>query len=297
MAKILITGCRGQLGTDCRTVLAHHEIQAVDLPELDITDAVAVRARLSAFRPDAIVNCAAYTAVDRAESDEALCAHVNTDGPATLAAACAEAGCRLVHVSTDYVLPGTRPVPESAPETDPTGPSSVYGRTKLAGERAIAEAGCDHVILRTAWLYGAHGKNFPKTMLRLALKNPAHTARVVADQWGCPTWSYRLAEQIRAVLEAPRGAVQGVCHAVGLGHTNWFEFAETFLTLMDVPHALEPCTTADYPTPAKRPANSILEDRRLREAGLLAMDDWKDALAAFVRLHREDLLAEAKTLL
>lgn len=288
--RILVAGANGQLGTDCLAVLAGHETLGLDLPALDIADPESVRAAFRAFRPDAVVNCAAYTAVDRAETDEAAADRANRQGPAVLAGACAGAGARLVHVSTDYVFSGDRPVPEPWTEDDAPAPRTAYGRTKLAGERAIAGSGCDHAILRTAWLYGARGKNFPKTMLRLALANPADTARVVADQWGCPTWSRRLAEQIRAVLENP-GRVSGVCHAVGQGRTNWFEFAETFLSLVGVPHRLTPCATADYPTPARRPANSILDCGRLRAAGLLVMDGWRDALAAFVAENRDALLA------
>lgn len=293
--RILIAGCRGQLGTDCLAALSGHETRGLDLPDLDIADAASVRAAMDAFRPDAVVNCAAYTAVDRAETDESAADRANRIGPGTLAAACARTGARLVHVSTDYVLSGDLPVPEAADESVPPDPSSVYGRTKLAGERAIAASGCDHAILRTAWLYGARGRNFPKTILRLALANPERTARVVSDQWGCPTWSARLAGQIRSVLEAPaERRVSGVCHAVALGHATWFEFAEAFLSLMGVPHRLTPCTTEDYPTPARRPRNSILDDRRLREAGLLVLDDWRTALAEFVERHRDGLLREAE---
>lgn len=292
--KILVTGAGGQLGTDCMRALAAHETSGLDLPALDIADAPAVAAAMDAVRPDAVVNCAAWTAVDAAEDPAAADAvdRANRVGPSVLAAACARRGIRLVHVSTDYVFSGDRPVPRPWLETDEPDPRTVYGRSKLAGERAIEASGCNHAILRTAWLYGARGKNFPKTMLRLALKNPGGTtARVVSDQWGCPTWSRRLAEQIRAVVERP-GLVRGVCHAVGQGRTNWFEFAEAFLSLAGVPHRLEPCATADYPTPARRPANSILDCGKLRAAGLLAFGDWRDDLAAFVAENREALLAE-----
>lgn len=292
--RILVTGARGQLGTDCLEVLSAHETRGLDLPDVDIADPSSVRAAFGAFRPDAVVNCAAYTAVDRAESEEAAADRVNRAGPAVLAAACAASGARLVHVSTDYVFSGDRPVPEAWDEEDAPAPRTAYGRTKLAGERAVAASGCDFVVLRTAWLYGAHGRNFPKTMLRLALKNPEDTARVVSDQWGCPTWSFRLAEQVRAVLEAPAGRLSGICHSVGQGWTNWFAFAEAFLERMGVPHRLTPCGTDEYPTPAHRPANSILDDRRLREAELLVMDDWRAALNAFVDRHRDELLAEAR---
>lgn len=295
--RILVTGSRGQLGTDCRAVLASHELLPLDLPEIDIADPASVRAAIDSFRPDAVVNCAAWTAVDRAEAEEDAAARANRDGPAVLAAECARTGAFLVHVSTDYVLAGTLPVPQAADESTEPAPRTAYGRTKLAGERAILASGCDAAILRTAWLYGANGRNFPKTMLRLAMARPENPIRVVADQWGCPTWSLRLARQIAAVLEAPlEKRPRGVCHAVALGHANWAEFAEEFLTLVGVPHSVVRCTSAEYPTPAVRPANSILDDRRLREAGLLVMDDWRTALAEFASANREALLAEARAL-
>ena len=292
--RILITGCRGQLGTDCAAVLSAHELRLCDLPQTDIADDACLAALFDDFRPEAVVNCAAWTAVDAAEKEEERAARANRDGPATLAAHCRRTGALLVHVSTDYVLPGDLPVPQAADETAAPAPRSAYGRTKLAGERAILESGCSATILRTAWLYGAHGRNFPKTMLRLALANPENTARVVADQWGCPTWSLRLARQIAAVVEAPAAKRPlGVCHAVAQGFTNWAEFADEFLTLVGVPHKITPCTTAEYPSPATRPANSILNDRRLREAGLLVMDDWRAALRQFVEENRAELLKEA----
>ena len=296
MSRILIAGCNGQLGHDCVATLAAHEILALDVPRIDITSAASVRSHLADFHPDAVVNCAAYTAVDKAESDAALCRAVNAEGPRVLAEACRESGAYLVHVSTDYVFDGLREPPRPWRETDSTGPATVYGRTKLDGERAVAATGCRHAILRTAWLYGAHGKNFPKTMLRLALANPTKPLRVVADQYGCPTWSDRLARQIQKLIDQPAPPT-GLFHAVALGHTTWYGFASEFLRLMDVPYTILPCTTAEYPTPAKRPANSILEDAALAHLGLCVMDDWHAALAAYVAAHRDALLAEAQAAL
>lgn len=284
--NILLTGAHGQLGKDCVRVFGRDpqtQLTCTDLPEVDIADAACVDALLTRVQPDAVINCAAYTAVDKAESDAAACDRANRLGPAVLGAACAARGIRLLHVSTDYVFSGDRSVPEPWLEGDDPAPRTVYGETKLAGERALLESGADVTILRTAWLYGIYGRNFPRTMLKLARKNPEDSARVVADQWGCPTWSFQLAEQLRAVLTAPN-APRGVCHAVNQGYTNWFHFAETFLTLLDVPHHFTPCTTADYPTPAQRPANSILRDARLEEAGLLVMQDWRIALSRFVSI-------------
>lgn len=291
MSRILIAGCNGQLGSDCRQVLKKHDVLGVDLPEINITSASSVGELVRRFNPGFLVNCAAYTAVDKAETDQTLCSAVNAAGPAVLADVCRENNVFLVHVSTDYVFNGRRPVPEAWTESDTPDPTTVYGVTKLAGEQAIIASKCRYAILRTAWLYGAHGKNFPKTMLRLALADPKRTIRVVDDQFGCPTWSLRLAGQIQAIIESPAPPV-GLFHAVAQGHTSWYGFASEFLRLMDVPHVIEPCTTADYPTPAKRPLNSILEDAALKSIGLCRMDGWKDALEEFVRENHAALLAE-----
>ena len=290
--KILITGARGQLGRDCQAVLSPaHEVIATDLPEFDITDALQVRDHVVAVRPDVILNCAAYTRVDDCEMQRPLAAQVNTDAPRLLAAAARVLGAHLVHISTDYVFDGARPVPAPYVESDATRPLSVYGATKLAGEKAVAASGARFAILRTAWLYGRHGANFPKTMLRLALAQPGQTRRVIAEQHGAPTWSWRLAEQLRKVIEA---RAEGVFHASAEGHTTWFGFASAFLAAMGVPHQLAPCGVADFPLPARRPVNSILENGRLKAAKLNVMKPWDADLADFVARYRDELIEEAR---
>ncbi len=287
--KLLITGAGGQLGQDCvRLLLDRHEICALTSKQLNITDAEAVRQAVACVRPDVLINCAAYTAVDACESETACCMAVNAHGPAHLAAACAASGCRLIHISTDYVFDGSKPAPEPYLESNSIGPVSAYGRSKLAGEQAIAERLENHLILRTAWLYGIGGKNFLKTMLRLAqAKRPL---KVVNDQHGSLTWTMTLAQQIEQVLDC---GLTGIAHATAEGHCTWFEGAKYFLEAMQIESTITPCTTADYPTPARRPANSILENRRLKEHGLNVMRDWQEDVAEFVRLHREELLAAA----
>ena len=293
--KILITGARGQLGRDCQAVLAAaHEIVATDLPEFDASDAAQIRDHLAAVRPAVILNCAAFTRVDDCEAQRALAFQVNAEVPRLLAAAARVLGAHLVHISTDYVFDGARPVPQAYVESDAPRPLSVYGASKLAGEKAVCASGARYAILRTAWLYGRHGGNFPKTMLRLALAQPEETRRVIAEQHGSPTWSWRLAEQIRAVIEA---RAEGLFHATAEGHTTWFDFASAFLTAMDVPHQLAPCGVADYPTPARRPVNAILENGRLKAAGLNVMRPWDADLADFVARHRDELIAEARAAL
>lgn len=287
MSKILIIGCKGQLGTDCMSVLP--QASGIDFPEINIADRFQTLEKLNELKPDVMVNCAAYTAVDACESDP-LCWKVNADGPKHLAGWAAANDAFLVHVSTDYVFAGDKPLFEVSVESDETGPVSEYGKSKLAGEQAILASGARAAILRTAWLYGATGKNFLKTMLRLALQNPEKEIRVVNDQFGSPTWAHTLARQIAAVIQTK---ATGVFHATSEGYCSWFDLASRFLKLMDVPHRIAPCTTADYPTPAKRPANSILENAALKKAGINLSVDWKKDLARFVEENRDALLSEA----
>jgi dTDP-4-dehydrorhamnose reductase len=292
MKNILIVGCKGQLGTDCMSVLGARAI-GIDLPEMDITDRIQCFGKLDAIRPSAIVNCAAYTAVDACESDPA-CWKVNATGPKHLAEWTAANGAFLVHISTDYVFSGDKPLFETCVETDPAAPVSEYGKSKLAGEQAVLESGANAAILRTAWLYGAHGKNFLKTMLRLALQNPEREIRVVNDQFGSPTWSYTLARQIAAVIDAK---ATGIFHATSEGYCSWFDLASRFLQRMEVSHRIAPCTTAEYPTPARRPKNSILENAALKQQGLNVFGDWGTELERFVGEHRDALLRETKGLI
>lgn len=290
--NVLLIGYKGQLGTDCMAVLNAHgfSVKGADLPEFNLTDRDKTVKALDRDHPDVIVNCAAYTAVDACEKDPA-CWTVNADGPKYLAEWAASHGAFLVHVSTDYVFAGDKPLFEACVESDTPGPVSEYGRSKLAGERAILASGAKAAILRTAWLYGAHGKNFLKTMLRLALQAPEREIRVVNDQFGSPTWSYTLARQIAEVIDS---RATGVFHATSEGYCSWYDLARKFLTSMEIPFRLAPCTSAQYPTPARRPENSILENRRLNEAGINVFHEWNDELGAFVRECGPFVLNEVK---
>jgi dTDP-4-dehydrorhamnose reductase len=290
--KLLIAGSRGQLGTDCMAVLgADHHVRGMDLPELDVTESASIAGALEAFGPDAVLNCAAFTNVDACESNREAAWRVNAEAPRLLAAAVRARGGLLLHLSTDYVFDGNRPLPQSYREEDPAGPLSHYGVTKLAGERAIQEVGCRYIILRTAWLYGRHGGNFPKTILRRALGTPTKPLRVVNDRYGSPTWSYRLALQIQKLITA-RG--QGVYHATAEGYCSWFDFARRFLAAVGVTHDVQPCKGSDYPAPAPRPTNSILENARLKADGLNLMVPWEQDVDEFGRQHRDALLAELR---
>ena len=285
--KILITGCNGQLGRDCQTVLgAWHSLACLDLPDIDIADPASVRAAMERFAPETVVNCAAYTRVDDAEKHPELCHRVNALGPAHLAQACAERQARLIHISTDYVFDGLRPPGEVYTEDDPPRPLGVYGETKLAGERPVL-AYARGTVLRTAWLYGATGPNFLLTMLRLAHRQPPQPIRVVNDQHGTPTWSGRLARQIARLLEVD---APGLYHATSQGACTWYELARRFLKAMGCDAEVVPITTAEYPTPARRPANAVLENRNLKRAGLDVMIPWEEDLDAFVALNRESWL-------
>ena len=290
--RILIAGGNGQLGRDCQTELARagHEVLARDLPELDIADEAGVAALVQSWKPDVVLNCAAYTAVDRAEREPVAAARANAVGPGVLARVCRGAGARLLHISTDYVFSGTRNPPTPYCETDEAGPRSVYGRTKLDGERAIeAELPGQYAILRTAWLYGAKGRNFLKAVLTRALAG--QPLKVVDDQFGSPTCSEDLAHQLRVVAES--GAT-GLFHATSQGYCSWADFAGAFFRLMDMVVDITPCKTGEFPAVAPRPSNSILENVALKAAGLDVMPDWRDALASFVARHGAELRAECQ---
>jgi dTDP-4-dehydrorhamnose reductase len=290
--KIALIGKHGLLGSDCLQVFSRiYELVALDIEELDITDYSQVEEMVQGLHPEVVLNCAAYTRVDACEQERDLAYRLNVTGVRNLAASLARHGGRLVHISTDYVFDGSKPVPESYSEDDAVGPLSYYGRTKLQGEQAVMQELDDYVIVRTAWLYGRRGQNFLKTMLRLALNHPASQIRVVDDQFGSLTWSYRLAEQLTQIIE--KGG-QGVYHATSEGYATWFEVASVFLAGMGIVAHLTPCTTADYPTPARRPKNSILENRRLKAQGLNLMRPWQDDLHEFILANRAYLIQEAR---
>jgi dTDP-4-dehydrorhamnose reductase len=293
VTRWLVTGAAGMLGRDLTDLLRARgeEFTPLARVDLDITDPAAVAKAVSLVKPDVVVNCAAWTAVDAAEEHEEAAFAINAGGAVNLAAACASVGALLVHPSTDYVFDGHASVPYA--EDAPTAPSGAYGRTKLAGEQAVRAALPDtSYIVRTAWLYGAHGKNFVRTMLRLARNGTS--PGVVADQHGQPTWTADVAAQIYALID--KAAPAGTYHATSSGQTTWFGFAEEVFTLYqgqgqgqgqgqnqaEDPERQRltprPITTADYPTPAKRPAYSVLGHDAWHAAGISPIGDWKDAL-------------------
>lgn len=284
--KILVTGSRGQVGACLVRQLEEMsdvKLMAVDRDELDITDKEQVSSVVEAFKPDAIINAAAHTAVDKAEQEEALSYAINRDGPKFLAQAAQRAGAVVLHISTDYVFAGDK---EGCYfETDPVLPQGVYGQSKLAGEVEVAEACERHIILRTAWVFGEQGNNFVKTMLRVA--QTRDTLGVVADQHGGPTYAGDIAS---ALIALTRSIVEngnhlyGVYHFSGLPHVSWCDFAQAifskaveqgFLQRSPVVNAIR---TEDYPTPAKRPANSKLDTSLIKEHFGVEASDWQTAL-------------------
>jgi dTDP-4-dehydrorhamnose reductase len=296
---LLIPGGHGQLGSDLAASADRYaSVHAPGSAELDVTDVAAVRAAVTRLADTArgegarpvVINAAAYTAVDAAESDVDGATAVNSLAPGLLAEACARLDVPLLHVSTDYVFAGDASAPYE-PDA-PTGPRSVYGRTKLAGEHAVLAAGADAWIVRTSWVYGATGKNFVKTMARL--EKQRETLSVVDDQRGAPTWSAHLAD---ALLELAGRAARGqgparrVLHCTGGGETTWCGFARAvFAEIGADPDRVNPCTTADYPTPAPRPAYSVLSAAAWLDAGLTPMPDWRTALTTFVADHKDILV-------
>jgi dTDP-4-dehydrorhamnose reductase len=279
--KLLVTGAQGMLGHDVRRVgeRAGHQLILVDLPELDITDEPAVIAFYERERPEATINCAAWTDVDGAESKRDAAHAVNAEGAGNLARAAAGIGSPLLHISTDYVFDGKAPLdadgkPRPYVESDATGPRSVYGETKLAGERNVLAASPTHTVVRTAWLYGIDGPNFVATMLRLAGEREA--VQVVDDQIGSPTWSGHLAPAILGLLERRVG---GLLHLTGAGSVSWNGFAEEIFRQAELDCRVEAATSAEMARPAPRPAWSAMESER---EDVLSMPDWRDGLAGYM---------------
>lgn len=243
-------------------------------PQVDVTDRRAVLDDEKIAAADVLVNCAAYTAVDAAESDRERAFAVNELGAANLAEACARSGTFLVHLSTDYVFGGRGGRREALRVSDPTSPDTVYGQSKLAGERAVLESGADAAVVRTAWVWNGRERDFVSTMLRL--ERERDTVSVVDDQWGNPTWVRDLAD---GVLELADNPVPGVFHLTGTGEATWYDLArEVFAVAGADPERVRPCTTADYPTPAPRPAWSVLDPSSWTDAGFTRLPEWRDSL-------------------
>lgn len=280
--KILVTGVKGQLGYDVVKELNGRGIETVgvDIEEMDITDPFSVDRVIKEAAPDAVIHCAAFTAVDAAEENEALCRRVNAEGPRNIAKVCRELDVKMIQISTDYVFGGEGThfwKPEDACD-----PQSVYGRTKYEGEIAVREILNKYFIVRIAWVFGINGKNFVRTMLNLAKTHD--TIRVVNDQFGSPTYTYDLAKLLADMVVTDK---YGVYHATNEGICSWYEFACTIFKEAGVDVKVVPVTTAEYAAKAKRPANSRMDNNKLTENGFHKLPAWQDALARYVLMLKE----------
>ncbi|MDP2134571.1 MAG: dTDP-4-dehydrorhamnose reductase [Sulfuritalea sp.] len=290
--KILLTGAAGQLGRELKRSLAClGEVVACDRHQLDLSQADSLRAAVRAIAPAVIVNAAAYTAVDKAEAEPAAADAINAVAPGILAGEARRLDALLIHYSTDYVFDGGKATAYT--EDDPTAPLSAYGRSKLAGEQAIAATDARHLIFRTSWVYGLHGANFMKTMLRLGRRSceTGDALRVIGDQFGAPTWTRHLAD-VTALVLARRDVPGGLYHLAAAGETSWHGYAEAIFAeaqragLMEKSPVVHRITSADYPLPAARPANSRLDCGRFRRDFNLVLPDWRAGLS--------DCLADAR---
>jgi dTDP-4-dehydrorhamnose reductase len=280
--RILISGHTGQVARELQLALSEHELISLDRHAFDLAQPTSLRRTIQRERPDLLINAAAHTAVDQAEQEQALAFAINAEAPGAMAVACAELGIPLIHYSTDYVFDGSKASPYN--EDDTPNPLSVYGSSKLAGERAIADSGCDHLILRTSWVYSRHGRNFLLTMQRLLQER--EQLNVVADQIGAPTWAGSIAAATAELIDAwQQGNRQwGTYHLTNQGKTSWFGFAQAIgerLHASGKPCArLQPIPTSDYPTPARRPLNSRLDGSKLERNWNVRLPDWQTALDA-----------------
>jgi dTDP-4-dehydrorhamnose reductase len=279
--RLLVTGAGGMLGHDVLRAgeRAGHEVVGCDHARLDVADAGAVEAALARVVPDAVINCAAWTDVDAAETHREQAHAINADGAGNLARAAAAGRVPLVHVSTDYVFAGEAPhAPDGAPrpyvESDPTGPRSVYGETKLLGEQQVLSSSPRHAVVRSSWLFGVHGPNFAATMLRLAAEE--RSVRVVTDQIGCPTWTGHLAPALLGLIERD---LRGLVHLAGAGQVSWNEFAREIFRQAELDCRVEPATSEQMARPAPRPAWSALASER---EDVVPMPDWRDGLAGYL---------------
>ena len=277
--KIMLTGGKGMLGRTICAELSDFEVIPTDLPEADITDAASFDALVKKIQPDAIIHCAAMTAVDKCETEVDLAYKLNAFGTANVASACHRNGIRLISISTDYVFEGD--LDRAYNEFDrPSGGRTIYGKSKFAGEEAVRNHCPNHVICRISWLYGAGGPSFVHAMVNLA-DGTRPVLKVVADQIGNPTSTLAVARKLREILLQPE--LTGTFHLTCEGKTSWADFAAEIFHLTGKDQKIEPCTTSEFPCPAPRPANSRLDKMMLRIAGLSPMPHWKDALAEFVK--------------
>jgi len=286
--KILLIGGSGMLGGDCKEVLeSDFEVVAPDKNELDIISWDVVIENLNQMSPDIIINCAGFTDVDACETESFLVRKINVEGPRNLAQGSARFNCRLVHISSDYVFNGQKKVPQPYFEDDPLDPISAYAKSKTESEVAVRENAPNYIIVRTAWLYGKHGDNFISSVVKNALKSKKKPLKVVENQYGSPTWTYRLALQIKDLLKTD---AKGTFHATSEGHCSRLECAQYVLKKLKIKAKIEPCNLTDFPKAAKRPVNCILENRLMKKMGLNIMPEWRKDIDLFLEEYGKELI-------
>lgn len=288
--KILILGCKGMLGNECRQVLSQdNEVIAPDKNDLDIISWDGVIESLQRVRPDVVINCAGFTDVDACETEAFAVRKINIEGPRNLAQGCARFDCKLLHISSDYMFDGQKRVPQPYFEDDSAHPLSAYGKSKLDSEVAVRENSPDYIIVRSGWLYGINGRNLVKSIVNQAIQKKS--IMVANDQFGSPTWAYRLAVQIREILN---NEGRGTYHATAEGYCSRFECAKYILEKLNIKCSVRPCTMKDTRKLAKRPVNCLLENRRLKNQGINAMIHWKDDMDNFLQAFGDILVKQAK---
>jgi len=286
--RILLTGSSGQLGSECKKVLkGDYEIISPNKEELDITSWDKVIMSIDQLSPDLILNCAGFTNVDECEKEKKLGERINVEGPRNLAQGAARYDKIIVHISSDLIFNGRKRLPQPYFEDDPTSPLSRYGLTKMESEMAVKQNTPHYIIIRAGWIYGVRGDSFLKKILQLAMKKDQKSLHVVNDQIGSPTWSYRLAQQIKVLIDNRK---EGVYHATSEGYCSRYEWAKYFLEKMEITIPVLPCTSEEYPIPAIRPLNSILENRQLKIEGFNIMPNWQKDLDIFIDKYGKILL-------
>jgi dTDP-4-dehydrorhamnose reductase len=290
--RILLLGSTGMLGSDCKAVLsADHQVMAPERKELDIRSWDGVVENLLKSHPEVILNCVAFSDVDAAEGNERLVRKINVEGPRNLAQASARYQAKLIHISSDYIFDGQKTAPQPYFEDDAPSPLSVYGKSKMESEVAVRDNSPNYIIVRTGWLYGTQGRSFVKSILQKAVRSKKEILRVVDDQFGSPTWTQRLAQQIKILMEKEG---RGTYHATAEGYCSRLDCARHILRRMELKNRIEAVKISDFPSVARRPANCVLENRRLKKQGLNIMVPWEEDLDAFLEAHAEALVREAQ---
>ena len=282
--KILITGANGLLGHELSSLLKDHTLILLSHSQLDISDPESVNKQIDSSSPDIIINSAAYTQVDACETNYDLAFQSNAIGPKNLAIKCKQLGIPLIHISTDYVFEGNEKKNSPLVENDKLGPKTVYGKTKLEGEKMVQENCEKYFILRTAWLYG-EGKNFVKTMLSLSKKNKE--LKVVNDQIGSPTYAKDLAKAIKEIIEK-KSDKYGIYHVTNKGEVSWYEFAKKIFEIKNIEIKVNPCTSEEFPRPAPRPHYSVLSNQKWIDAGFTPMRDYEEALNEYLNSLKDE---------